>query len=196
LRPTRREVTVLFVDIRDFTTYSESRAPEEVLHFLDDYFGRMTQLVQGHDGSVNKFIGDGLMALWGAPEALADHAVHAVKAALDMHKVMAEINEHRATAGEAPLRIGVGVHTGPVAAGMLGSTSQAEYSVIGDTVNLASRIEGLTKEYGSGVLVSEATWNLLRGRFPGERVGEVTVKGRRAPVVIYALTAGTQGSEP
>ncbi len=190
LRPTRREVTVLFVDIRDFTAYSESRAPEEVLHFLDDYFGRMTQVVQGHDGSVNKFIGDGLMALWGAPAPLADHAVHAVKAALDIQKVMTEINEHRKAAGETPLRIGVGVHTGEVAAGMLGNTSQAEYSVIGDAVNVASRIEGLTKEHGTGVLVSEATWNLLGGRFAGERVGEVLVKGRRAPVVIYALTAG------
>lgn len=187
LRPSRRVVTVLFADIRDFTSYSESRAPEEVLRFLDDYFGRMTLLVQGHEGSVNKFLGDGLMALWGAPEPLADHAVRAVKAALDMHRVMAEINEHRAAAGEAPLRIGVGVHTGEVAAGMLGSSSQAEYAVIGDAVNLASRIEGLTKEHGTGVLVSDATWALLGDRFPGERVGEVLVKGRRAPVVIHAL---------
>ena len=163
------------------------------MHFLDDYFGRMTQVVQGHDGSVNKFIGDGLMALWGAPEPLADHAVHAVKAALDIQKVMTEINEHREAAGETPLRIGVGVHTGEVAAGMLGNSSQAEYSVIGDAVNVASRIEGLTKEHGTGVLVSEATWNLLGGRFAGERVGEVLVKGRRAPVVIYALTAGMPG---
>jgi adenylate cyclase len=188
LRPTRRQVTVLFADIRDFTAYSESRAPEEVLRFLDDYFGRMTLLIQGHDGSVNKFIGDGLMALWGAPEPLADHAVHAVKAALDMQKVMTEINGYREAAGEPPLRIGVGVHTGEVAAGMLGSSSQAEYSVIGDAVNLASRIEGLTKEHGTGVLVSEATWTLLGDRFAGTRVGEVMVKGRRAPVVIYALT--------
>ena len=96
LRPTRREVTVLFADLRDFTSYSEARAPEEVLRFLDDYFGRMTQVVQGHEGSVNKFLGDGLMALWGAPTALADHAVHAVQAAHDMQRVMREINERRA----------------------------------------------------------------------------------------------------
>ena len=188
LRPTRRDVTIVFADIRDFTAYSESRAPEEVLRFLDDYFGRMTQLVQGHDGSVNKFIGDGLMALWGAPEPLADHAARAVKAALDMQKVMAEINGHREAAGEPPLRIGVGVHTGEVAAGMLGSSSHAEYTVIGDAVNLASRIEGLTRQHGAGVLVSAATWALLGGRFAGERVGEFPVKGRRAPVEIYALT--------
>ncbi|MBK7829067.1 adenylate/guanylate cyclase domain-containing protein [Nannocystis sp.] len=188
LRPTRREVTLLFADIRDFTSYSESRAPEDVLRFLDDYFGRMTQVVQGHDGSVNKFLGDGLMALWGAPEARRDHAVHAVRAALDMQRVMREINEYREADGDPPLRIGIGVHTGEVAAGMLGSSSQSEYSVIGDAVNLASRIEGLTKQHGAAILVSEATWMLLGGGFVGERVGEVEVKGRRARVVIYTVT--------
>ena len=188
LQPARREVTVLFADIRDFTSYSESRAPEDVLRFLDDYFGRMTQVVQGHDGSVNKFIGDGLMALWGAPAAIDDHATRAVKAALDMRKVMAEINAYREADGEPPLQIGIGVHTGEVAAGMLGGSGQSEYSVIGDAVNLASRIEGLTKEHGAGILVSDATWALLDGRFAGERIGEVVVKGRRGRVVIHALT--------
>jgi adenylate cyclase len=187
LRPTRREVTVLFADIRDFTTFSEAREPEEVLRFLDDYFGRMTQVVHGREGSVNKFLGDGLMALWGAPEPLADHAVHAVRAALDMQKVMREINERRVADGEPPLRIGIGVHTGFVAAGMLGGSGQSEYSVIGDAVNLASRIEGLTREYAAEILVSDATWQILGGQFAGERIGEVTVKGRRAGVVIHSL---------
>ena len=195
LRPTRRVVTVLFADIRNFTSYSESRDPEDVLRFLDDYFGHMTQVVQGHDGSVNKFLGDGLMALWGAPEARKDHAVHAVRAALDMQKVMREINGHREADGDPPLRVGIGVHTGEVAAGMLGSSSQSEYSVIGDAVNLASRIEGLTKEHGAEVLVSEATWMLLGDRFTGERVGEVEVKGRRGRVVIYTVT-GRAGEAP
>lgn len=187
LRPARREVTVLFADIRGFTTYSESRPPEEVLRFLDDYFGRMTQVVQGHDGSVNKFLGDGLLALWGAPVAQADHPARAVRAALDMQRVMTELAAARAAAGEVPLRIGVGVHTGEVAVGMLGSAGQSEYSVIGDAVNLASRIEGLTKTLGAGLLVSEATWSRLGGAFAGERLGEVAVAGRRAPVVLYAL---------
>ncbi len=196
LRPTRREVTVLFADIRDFTTYSETREPEEVLRFLDDYFGRMTQIVQGRDGSVNKFLGDGLMALWGAPEPLADHAVHAVRAALDMQKVMVEINERRVAGGEAPLQIGIGVHTGLVAAGMLGNSSQSEYSVIGDAVNLASRIEGLTREHAAQILVSDATWQLLGDQFAGDRLGEVTVKGRRARVVIHALHVAPAQDSP
>ncbi len=188
LQPARREVTILFADLRDFTSYSESRAPEDVLRFLDDYFGRMTQVVQAHDGSVNKFIGDGLMALWGAPAPLAGHAAHAVKAALDMRKVMLEINEHREAGGEPPLHVGIGIHTGEVAAGMLGGSGQTEYSVIGDAVNLASRIEGLTKEHGGKILVSDATWDRLEGRFAGERIGEVVVKGRRGRVVLHALT--------
>ncbi|MFT3836996.1 MAG: adenylate/guanylate cyclase domain-containing protein [Myxococcaceae bacterium] len=189
LKSARREVTVLFSDVRGFTSFSESREPEAVLALLDDYFGRMTQIVQGHDGSVNKFIGDGMLALWGAPQSLDDHPVHAVKAALDMQKVVGELNDHRARAGEPPIAVGIGVHTGAVAAGMLGSSSQSEYTVIGDAVNLASRIEGLTKEAGAMLLVSEATWERLGGRFEGRRLGEFTVKGRQAPVVIYGVTA-------
>jgi adenylate cyclase len=195
LKPARRDVTVLFSDVRDFTTYSEAREPEQVLDFLDDYFGRMTQVVQGHDGSVNKFIGDGLLALWGAPGALEDHAWRAVKAALDMQKVMEEINAHREARGEARLAIGIGIHTGSVAAGMLGSGGQSEYSVIGDAVNLASRIEGLTKEAGRPLLVSEATWARVGERCTGERIGEFAVKGRKAPVVVYALTATVPKSQ-
>lgn len=187
LRPARREVTVLFADLRGFTTYSESRPPEAVLALLDDFFGRMTQVVQGHGGSVNKFLGDGLLALWGAPEPQTDHPQRAVKAARDMQKVMAEIREAQQAAGDPPLRLGVGVHTGEVAAGMLGGGPQSEYTVIGDAVNLASRIEGLTRVHDVDVLVSDTTWQRLDGRFPGRRVGEAQVKGRRAPVVVHAL---------
>jgi adenylate cyclase len=189
LTSARREVTVLFSDVRGFTSFSESREPEAVLAVLDDYFGRMTQIVQGHDGSVNKFIGDGMLALWGAPQKLDDHPARAVKAALDMQTVMKELNEHRAKNGELPLTVGIGIHTGQVAAGMLGSGAQSEYTVIGDAVNLASRIEGLTKDAGAMLLVSEATWERLGGRFEGSRLGEFTVKGRQAPVVIYGVTA-------
>ncbi len=189
LRPTRRDVTVLFSDIRDFTTYSEGREPEDVLRFLDDYFGRMTQVVQGHDGSVNKFIGDGLMAIWGAPGPLDRHAVHAVKAAIDMQRVVAEMNERRVADGQPALHIGIGVHTGMVAAGMLGGSNQSEFTVIGDAVNLASRIEGLTKTYGVGILVSDATWQRLGGGFEGTCVGEAAVKGRKGAVTVYAVGA-------
>jgi adenylate cyclase len=187
LRPTRREVTVLFADLRGFTGYGESRPPEVVLALLDDFFGRMTQVVQGHGGSVNKFLGDGLLALWGAPDPLPDHPQRAVKAARDMQRVMAELREAQQTAGEPPLHLGIGVHTGEVAAGMLGGGTQSEYTVIGDAVNLASRIEGLTRVHDVDILVSDTTWQRLGGQFPGRRVAEAQVKGRRAPVVVHAI---------
>ncbi|WP_434426396.1 adenylate/guanylate cyclase domain-containing protein [Nannocystis pusilla] len=189
LRPARREVTLLFADIRGFTGYSEARSPEEVLRLLDDYYGRMTQVVQGHEGSVNKFLGDGLLALWGAPDPQPDHPVRAVRAALAMHRVVAEMSSARVAAGEPPLQVGIGVHTGEVAVGVLGGGGQSEYAVLGDAVNLASRIEGLTKQLGADMLVSEATWSRLGGAFVGRSLGEVAVAGRRAPVELHALAS-------
>ena len=152
----------------------------------------MGRLVKAHEGIVNKFLGDGMLAVWGVPEVLEDHAGRAVACALDMRLVLSELNEERARRGEAPLRIGVGLHTGMVAAGMLGGAEQHEYTVIGDAVNLASRIEGLTKEHGTDLLVSEATWRRAEGRFVGTRISECTVKGRQEPVVIYRVDAAAR----
>jgi adenylate cyclase len=187
LRPVQVEVTVLFSDIRDFTALSESMPPRAVLEFLDEYFGHMAQVVKGHDGVVNKFLGDGMLAFWGVPDRNPRHAELALKAALDMRRKLAELNDTRAKAGAAAIRFGVGVHTGTVAAGMLGGADQHEYTVIGDAVNVASRIEGLTKQLGADILVSERTWSLAGGRFAGRRLAEERVKGRSDPVVVYAL---------
>jgi adenylate cyclase len=192
LAPTQREVTVMFTDLRDFTSLSEQLQPAEVLRLLDDYFGRMGRLVKAHEGIVNKFLGDGMLAVWGVPERLEDHAGRALACALEMRLALAELNEERSRRHEAPLRMGIGLHTGVVAAGMLGGAEQHEYTVIGDAVNLASRIEGLTKEHGTDLLVSEATWRLVEGRFAGARVTEQPVKGRREPVVVYRVDAATQ----
>jgi adenylate cyclase len=192
LAPVQREVTLLFSDVRDFTTMSENLPPREVLEFLDDYFGHMSQIVKGHDGMLNKFIGDGLMAVWNVPDPRDDHALLAVRAALDMRKKLSELNDHRATLNKSPIRIGIGVHTGVVAAGMLGGADQHEYTVIGDAVNLASRIEGLTKSLNADLLVSERTWELTQGRFAGERVAKETVKGRAEPVVVYSVVGPAQ----
>ncbi len=187
LRPVQREVTVLFSDIRGFTALSEKLPPGEVLRFLDEYFGHMVQIVKGHEGMLNKFLGDGLLAVWGVPEPQADHAERALKAALDMTRALKELNVHRLRSGQAELRIGIGVHSGVVAAGMLGGTEQREYAVIGDAVNLASRIEGLTKEVGCAILASERAWTLGGGKLTGERVGAEKVKGRQEAVVVYAV---------
>lgn len=186
LLPIQREVTILFSDIRGFTSLSEALEPREVLALLDDYFGRMTLIVKGHDGVVGKFIGDGMLAFWGAPDRLEDHAVRAVRAARDMLRALRELNEHRALTGDVPLRIGIGVHTGVVAAGLLGGI-QAEYTVIGDAVNVASRIEGLTKEHDVDVLVSAATWAQLGTHARGRRLASATIRGRREPVELYTI---------
>ncbi|MBL8949257.1 MAG: adenylate/guanylate cyclase domain-containing protein [Myxococcaceae bacterium] len=196
LDPVKREVTVLFSDIRDFTSTSETMDPAAVMTFLDDYFGRMSSVVQARGGTVGKFIGDGMLCYWGVPEEDLEHAEHAVQAALDMRAVVEELNRERVQAGAAAIKIGVGVHTGTVAAGELGGKGEGlhEYTVIGDSVNLASRIEGLTKQHHVDILVSENTWSRLGSRFVGHECGEERVKGRAEPVRIHAVTARTVAS--
>jgi adenylate cyclase len=187
LQPVQREVTILFSDIRDFTALSETLQPRQVLELLDDYFGHMTHIVMARDGIVNKFLGDGMMACWGVPDDREDHAELAMRAALDMRAKLEELNAHRELHGQPRLRVGIGLHTGMVAAGMLGGAEQHEYTIIGDAVNLASRVEGLTKELGVDILVSESTWKKGTGRFAGERLCETHVRGRREAVVVYTL---------
>jgi adenylate cyclase len=187
LAPVQREVTILFSDISDFTTLSESMPPAELLATLDGYFARMSDIVKGQAGMVNKFIGDGMLAVWGAPDVLPDHAARAVQAALEMRTALGELNATRGREGLVPLKIGIGIHTGEVAAGMLGGPDQHEYTVIGDAVNVASRLEGLTKKVGAELVVSEATWSACGDSFQGERVGAESVKGRGEPVVVYRV---------
>ena len=187
LAPVQREVTVLFSDIRGFTTMSEGLEPRAVLALLDDYFGRMAQIVKGHDGVVGKFLGDGMLAFWGVPDRAPDHALRAVRAATDMQRGLVELNRLRAKDGEPAIKIGIGIHTGTVAAGTLGGALQSEYTVIGDAVNVASRIEGLTKDHAVDILISDATWAQLDGAVPGRRLAEETIRGRKEPVVLYTL---------
>ncbi len=189
LQPVQREVTVLFTDIRDFTSLSENMPPSDLLRFLDDYLGSMSQIVKGHDGVVNKFLGDGMLAFWGVPDDDPRHAERALSAALSMRARLRELNVARAGDHLAPIRFGIGIHTGVVAAGMLGSADQHEYTIIGDAVNVASRVEGLTRQFDTDILVTESTWSLGGGTFSGRRLASEQVKGRAEPVVVYALDA-------
>lgn len=189
LAPVEREVTVMFTDIRGFTAISEKMSPRDVLGFLDDYFGRMSQIVKGHDGVVGKFLGDGLLAFWGVPDVVDDHALRAVRAARDMRKVVRELNLDRARDGLPQIRIGIGIHTGAVAAGMLGGALQSEYTVIGDAVNVASRIEGLTKQHGVDVLISETTFARLPEPRRGDKLASAEIRGRAEPIVLYTIDA-------
>jgi len=180
----RREVTLLFSDIRGFTTLSESRSPEEVIALLNRYFSLQVDVVFKHGGSLDKFIGDCIMAIWGAPLDDADHAKRAVGCALDMVDTL--LSFRRALGAEdSGFDVGIGVHSGPAVVGLMGSQKRLEYTAIGDTVNLASRIEGLTKDAKRRVLVSKDTRDLCGDAFAFEHCGTFPVKGRAQPVELY-----------
>ncbi len=179
-----RRVAVMFVDFRSFTAAARTRAPQEVVDRLDGAFAVLVEILDRHGGIVNKFLGDGFLALFGAPFEAADAAEQAVAAARDMLVAMERIN----AATDWPLRIGIGVHVGEVVAGNIGSPRRKEYTVIGDTVNFASRLEALNKEFGSQLLISADVRDAL-GKDGGDALplGEVPVRGYDRPIGVWQL---------
>jgi adenylate cyclase len=169
--------------------------PEPLIHLLNEYFTTMTRIIMAHQGTVDKFIGDALMAVWGAPVAMTDHAARACQAALDMQEAMSRLQEGWQGRGLPLLSARVGLHSGRVLAGNVGSTDRFNYTVMGDTVNLASRLEGVNKSYGTDILLSESTYEkAAAGRLLFRELDQVQVKGRHQPVTIYEL-AGLRPSE-
>jgi adenylate cyclase len=183
----RRHMTVLFSDIRGFTTMSEKGTPEDVVKQLNQLFTRMVGVVFEHRGTVDKFVGDMIMALYGAPLDDEDHAEHAVQTALAMIKTLHQLNEEWARDGKPQLDIGIGINTGDMIAGNVGSETIMSYTVIGDAVNLGARLESLNKEYGTRIIISEATRERLKGRYDIHPLGDVIVKGKSKPVAIFEV---------
>lgn len=182
-----KEVTVFFSDIRGFTSFSETRSPEEVVGMLNEYFAIMVKIIQEHGGIVDKFIGDAIMAVWGAPKGSPRDAQNAIRASLEMRRALAELNERRMQKGQPPIMIGMGVHTGQAISGTIGSDDRMEYTVIGDTVNLTSRIESSTKAFGTDLLISEATARIVDQEFGLVHAGAAEVKGKSEPIQLYQV---------
>jgi adenylate cyclase len=182
-----RNVTILFSDIRGFTPIAETMAPEEVVSFLNAYFSEMVEPVMEQGGVLDKFIGDGIMAVFGSFGDQPDHARRAVLCGLRMKALLAKINGDRAVHGKPPFDIGIGIHTGEVVVGNIGSKQRLEFTHIGDDVNTAARVQELNKEYHTTMLVTGATYEALGGAFTVRSVGEVSLRGKAKPLPIYQV---------
>ncbi len=184
-----KKVTILFSDLRDFTPLSERLKPGELLEVLNAYLTSMSQIVDAHGGVVDKYIGDALMALFGAPLEMSDQASQAIETALEMQTALRKLNQQLFTDGEYVLRFGIGIHTGTVVAGNIGSPERYNYTVIGDGVNVASRLQTLTRnrEYDTDIIVSDETLRESTKSFRTKLLGEVSVKGKQQLVKIHAL---------
>ncbi len=181
-----RVATVLFVDMRGFTTMSENSQASEVLRLLNEYYEVLVEVVFRHEGTVDKFIGDEMMVIWGAPVVHADDPHRAVMAALDMKTALAEFNRKRLDAGRPAIRVGIGINTGNLMAGYIGSSHTMSYSVIGDTVNTASRL--CSSAQPDQILISENTWNHVKDGFDAKPLGKIQAKGKFKPVSAFAVT--------
>ena len=179
--------SVMFTDIRSFTTITESRSPGEIIDMLNDYFALMFEAITGHGGTVNQMIGDGLMAMFGAPVYHEDHRERAVRAALEMLELLAAFNEQQIALNRPQIKIGVGIATGKVVAGFTGTQHRATYTCIGDTVNLAARIEAHTKVVDRPILIDQYTSEGLQEEIAREALGPVLFKGKHQPINIFAL---------
>jgi len=186
----RRTVTVIFTDIRNFTTLSEPVSSEVVVEWLNDYFSRMHKVVESFGGHINKFLGDGLMIVFGAPvdRGGEEEARAAVDCGLAMLDEVERINEDWKGTGRPIIKIGCGIHTGEATCGVVGAERRLEYTLIGDTVNLASRLESTTKELSVPILVSEATARFLNDEYETKPLGEVKVKGKTKNTTVFTVT--------
>ncbi len=190
-----REMTVLFSDVRSFTTLSEGLSPQELTRMMNGFLSPMTRVIHQHRGTIDKYMGDCIMAFWGAPLEDPDHARHAVEAALAMNGTLEEVNRNFREKGWKSIGIGIGLNTGSMNVGNMGSDFRLAYTVLGDAVNLGSRLEGLTKQYGVMIMISESTFRAVPGLVARE-LDVVRVKGKDKPVTVYEPIGFAQHVDP
>ena len=183
-----RDVTILFCDLRGYTTFAEGMEPRKVVQFLNEYFTEMEKTIKQHKGIVLQYIGDEIEAVFGAPEDLPNHPEMAVRTALEMRKSLSTLNKKRESTGESPIAHGIGVHTGEVLAGSVGSPDRLVYAMVGDTVNSASRIQVLNKTFGTDILISETTKDLIKDKdFNLSSLGKMALKGKSEEIEVYKV---------
>ncbi len=191
----KKNLSVLFSDIRSFTTISEKMEPEELVHFLNEYLTVMTDIVFNHDGVLDKYMGDAIMAIYGAPAERTDHAYRACITALEMMQSLRELHKPWEERGLPKMNIGIGVSTGPMVVGNMGSERRFDYTVMGDTVNLGARLEAINKMYGTNIIISEHTYTAVKDIMACRELDVVKVKGKDLPVKIYELMARKGGDD-
>lgn len=189
LRPggEEKELTALFADIRGFTTLSENLTPSQLVDILNEYLSEMTEVIFRNWGTLDKYIGDAIMAFWGAPYPQADHAMRTCQTAIEMLQALERLQESWAQRSLPRIDIGVGINTGPMLVGNIGSKRRFNYTIIGDSVNLASRLEGLNRQFGTSLIISEATFLQVKGRVVARELDLIRVKGKTQPVKVYEL---------
>jgi adenylate cyclase len=182
-----RVATVMFVDIREFTAMSENVQAAEVLQMLNEYYEKIVDIVFAHEGTVDKFIGDAMMVIWGAPVSHDDDPTRAIRAAVDIRRELIAFNQQRMAEGKKEIKIGIGINTGQVVAGYIGSSQTMSYSVVGDTVNTASRL--CSAAQSGEIIISEATYAETQGLFPTEELDPLKVKGKLSTLKVYNVQA-------
>jgi adenylate cyclase len=183
----RKELTVLFSDIEGFTTVAERLAPDALVAFLNEYLSAMTEVIFKNNGTLDKFFGDAVIAFWGAPLPQPDHAVRACLTALEMQQRLTELRVNWQAERKPLVHTRIGINTGEMVVGNFGGAGKFDYTVIGDSVNIASRLEGANKFYRTGIIVSQATYDLVKHRIVGRELDVITVKGRTEPLRIFEL---------